>query len=177
MYTDIIDIIKNLQTLTADDTAFSVLKDFERVLDELDIYVYRNWADGELLAGPEVDRYMVTCKFLWPRKHMPDPTGAERLVDYGCKVSYDKQEMLIPRKVRTPDDFRPGTKKGKIDAHPVWVVTIRMPKRLMQDIYQGMRMKNTEQMADMMQSTQTDVISSSDAVQPDLSTEVPNNEQ
>ena len=29
------------------DTAFTVLKDFERVLDELDLYVYDNWENGD----------------------------------------------------------------------------------------------------------------------------------
>lgn len=176
MYTDITDIIKNLQLLTTDDTTFGVLKDFERVLDELDLYVFRNWEDGELLAGPNVGRYMVSCKFLWPRKHMPDPTGAERLIDYGCKVSFEKQHMLIPRKVRKESDFRPGTKKGKIDAHPVWVVTITMPKKLMHDIYQGMRMKSTHEMADSMKSTQGNIISSIENVQPEMGNEVPGNE-
>ena len=40
---DIIDVIKNLQTLSENNSAFRVLKDFERVLDELDIYVFKNW--------------------------------------------------------------------------------------------------------------------------------------
>ena len=31
---------------------FTVLKDFQRVLDDPDIYVYDNWADGELAYGP-----------------------------------------------------------------------------------------------------------------------------
>lgn len=147
---DIIDVIKNLQTLTVNDSSFQVLKDFERVLDELDLYVFKNWEDGELLEGPIVDRYTVTCKFMWPRENMPDPSAGERLLDYGCKVSYQKENILVPRKVYDPSDFRPGTKKGKIDAHPIWVVTISMPKKLMQDIYQGKADKENQAIADMM---------------------------
>ena len=134
---DIIDVIKNLETLTVNDSTFKILKDFERVLDELDIYVFPNWEDGELVTGPDVDRYTVTCKFMWPYENMPDPEGGSRLTDFGCKVGYKKDHVLIPRKIRSPNDFRPGTKKGKIDAHPVWIVTITMSKKLMQDIYQG----------------------------------------
>lgn len=152
---DITDIIKNIQTLTVNDSAFRVLKDFERVLDELDLYVYKNWEDGELLAGPHVERYTVKCKFLWPERHMPDPEGADRLIDYGCKVSYEKSEILIPRKVNKPGDFRPGTKKGKIDAHPVWVVTVAMPKKLMQDIYQGYKEKDSNRLANLMKYEQS----------------------
>ena len=151
---DIVDIIKNIQTLSSNDTAFRILKDFERVLDELDIYVFANWEDGELISGPEVNRYSVTCKFLWPRDNMPDPDGGARLLDYGCKVIYEKENLLVPRKVYDPDDFRPGTKKGKIDAHPVWIVSITMPKKLMQDIFQGYEDKENRALADSMKYEQ-----------------------
>ena len=134
---DIVDIIKNIETLTTNDDAFKILKDFERVIDDLDLYVYKNWEDGELILGPEVHRHTVTCSFMWPYDDMPDPVGAARLLDYGCKVTYQKQDLLVPRKVYKPSDFRPGTKKGKIDAHPIWVVSITMPKKLMHDITRG----------------------------------------
>ena len=34
--------------------AFTVLKDFERGIDDLDLYVYDNWADGELVRYPTI---------------------------------------------------------------------------------------------------------------------------
>lgn len=151
---DIVDVIKNLQTLTVDDSAFKILKDYERVLDELDIYVYKNWEDGELLAGPDVSRYTVECKFMWPYDNMPDPEGAQRLLDYGCEIKYERTHIMIPRKVHKPSDFRPGTKKGKIDAHPIWIVSISMPKKLMQDIYQGYKEKDSNRLADLMKYDQ-----------------------
>ena len=145
---DIVEIIKNIESLTTDNESFKILKDFERVIDDLDLYVYKNWEDGELVAGPEVHRHAVTCKFMWSEENMPDPVGAERLLDYGCKVTYQRQELLVPRKVYKPEDFRPGTKKGKIDAHPIWVVSITMPKKLMQDIYQGQKRQQSEYVRD-----------------------------
>ena len=39
---DVLDIIKNIQTLYENNSSLAVLKDFERVLDELDLYVYKN---------------------------------------------------------------------------------------------------------------------------------------
>lgn len=151
---DILDIIKNVQTLTVNDSAFNILKDFERVLDELDIYVYKNWEDGELLAGPNVTRYAVECKFMWPYKNMPDPEGGARLLDYGCKITYEKEHILVPRKIYSPSDLRPGTKKGKIDAHPVWVVSVTMPKKLMQDLYQGYEDQEHRKLADLLKMDQ-----------------------
>ena len=37
---------------------------------------------------------------------------------------------MKPRKIKGPEDYRPGTTKGKIDAHDIWVVEIKMPKEL-----------------------------------------------
>lgn len=154
---DAIEIIKNLQTLSENNSAFKVLKDFERVLDELDIYVFKNWEDGELVEGPKVNRYDVECKFMWPERKMPDPQGGKRLADYGCQVGYEKEEFLIPRKIKDPGDFRPGTKKGKIDAHPVWTVTIVMPKKLMQDVFVGKENKENNRMAELMKYSKQEI--------------------
>ena len=134
---DIVDLIKNLQTLTVTDSSFQVLKDFERVIDELDLYVFKNWEDGELVAGPKVSRHWVECSFMWPKQDMPDPMGGKRLLDYNCKVSYEESIFKKPRKIEEPGDFRPKSKKGIIDEHPIWVVTIKMPKTLMFEIFKG----------------------------------------
>ena len=134
---DVMDIIKNVESIYDSNTAFGVLKDFERVLDELDIYVYANWEDGELAEGPKIERHWVTCSFMWPRDKMPDPMGGKRLLDYDCKVRYKKSELIEPRKIKKPDDIRPGTKKGKLDSKPIWIVEVQMPKSLIADIYTG----------------------------------------
>ena len=134
---DIKDIIKAVENVYDNDTAFTILKDFERVLDQLDLYVYDNWENGELVAGPEITRHFITCSFMWPREEMPDPMGGKRLTDYGCKVFFKKDVYIYPRKVLKQDDFRPGTKKGKLDQMPVWIVQIRMPKELIRTIYSG----------------------------------------
>jgi|TARA_A100001391_G_scaffold204326_1_gene199607 hypothetical protein len=134
---DVLDIIRNVQSLYAVGPTLTILKDFERVLDELDVYVFENWQDGELLAGPEDARHFVTCSFMWPLDKMPDPAGGKRLLDRGCKVTYKKDELLKPRKIKSPGDYRPGTTKGKIDSHPIWVVEIRMPKELIGNFKHG----------------------------------------
>jgi hypothetical protein len=132
---DTLDVIKNLEGVYESDRAFMVLKDFERVIDELGLYVYKNWEDGEIAEGPIVSRHWVTCTFMWPKKNMPDPMGGKRLLDYDCKVTYKKSYIMVPRQIKKPDDIRPGTKKGKLDKKPIWLVEIRMPKKLIVDIY------------------------------------------
>ena len=134
---DVLDIIRNVQSLYAVGPTLGVLKDFERVLDELDLYVFKNWEHGELLAGPTDARHFVTCSFMWPEDKMPDPSGGKRLIDKGCKVTYAKDELLKPRPIKSPEDYRPGTVKGKIDAHPIWIVEIKMPKELIGNFKHG----------------------------------------
>ncbi len=134
---DVLDIIKNVQSLYAVGPTLGILKDFERVIDDLDVYVFKNWEDGELLSGPVDSRHFVTCSFMWPEENMPDPAGGKRLLDRGCKVTYKRDELLKPREIKSPEDYRPGTTKGKIDAHPIWVVEIKMPKELIGNFKHG----------------------------------------
>jgi len=131
------EIIDNIEQIYGSNNSLNLLKDFERVVDELDLYVYDNWMDGELAEGPKEDRYFVECTFMWPKEIMPEPAGGKRLLEYGCKVSYAESMLKEVRKIKTPDDIRPGTKKGKIDYKPIWMVKIKMPKRLMKNIDRG----------------------------------------
>ena len=149
---DIYDIIKNVEGIYESNSSFSVLKDFERVLDELDLYVYDNGEDGELAEGPKIDRHWVTCKFFWPRAKMPDPMGGKRLLDYDCKITYQKTHMIEPRKIRKPDDIRPGTKKGKLDKKAIWIVEIMMPKKLISDMF-GSYQEMEDMIADPQENT------------------------
>jgi hypothetical protein len=147
MHHDILDVIRNIQDLYENNSSLAVLKDFERVLDEMDMYVYENWEDGELAYGPKVDRHWITAGFMWPKDKMPNPVAAKRLTELGCKVLYQKSHLVEPRKIKTESDLRPGTKKGKLDRHPIWIVEIQMPKTVAFDIYRGYmdKMKNENQ--------------------------------
>ena len=131
------DIIDNTKNIYMTDSALKSLMDFERVLDELDTYVFANWIKGELVEGPIYEKYFVTCTFMWPYKLMPDPRGAERLLDYNCEVRYRKTTYEYPVEVKEPSDFRDGTHMPKMSSKPVWLVEIVMPKQLMRDIHKG----------------------------------------
>ena len=131
------DVIENTKEIFMTDSSLNSLLDFERVLDELDIYVFAHWKDGELVEGPVYEKYFVTCTFMWPYKLMPDPRGGERLLEYDCEIYYSKDTLEYPIKVKNPDDFVPGTKMPKMKKAPIWLVKIVMPKKLMQEIQQG----------------------------------------
>jgi len=130
-------VADNIRDIYMSDGSITTLLDFERVLDEVDVYAFRNWEIGELVSGPDIGRYRVTCTFMWPEKMMPDPRGGRRLLPYDCEVNYRRIMMQIPVKIDDPSDYRPGTKKAKMIERPVWLVEITMPKSLMNDIRTG----------------------------------------
>jgi hypothetical protein len=87
---------------------------------------------------------------MWPEEKMPEPKGGKRLLDYGCKVQYAESSISKVRKIKTVDDVRPGTKKGKIDHEPVWMVKIVMPKKLMHDINRGYKNLDANKVEDIL---------------------------
>jgi hypothetical protein len=132
-----VSIVDNIKGIFTSDGTMSSLLDFERVLDEADLYAYKNWILGELVQGPDVGKYSVSCVFMWPHKLMPNPSGAKRLITLGCKVSFSKGEIKVPIKVDDYDDYIPGTRYPKSKSRKVWFVKIQIPKDLMNDIREG----------------------------------------
>jgi len=130
-------VADNIRDIYLSEGSLLTLLDYERVLDELDLYAFKNWSIGELVEGPDVGPYRVSCTFLWPIKRMPDPRGARRLLPFDCKVYYKKTKMKVPIRIEDPSDYRPGTHKARIEEVPVWLVEIVMPKSLMSDIRTG----------------------------------------
>jgi hypothetical protein len=130
-------VAENIRDIYLSEGSLLTLLDFERVLDELDLYAFRNWQIGELVSGPEIGKYRVTCIFMWPEKLMPDPRGARRLLPFDCVVKYKKTNMKVPMKIEDPSDYRPGTKKARLIEKKIWLVEISMPKALMSDIRTG----------------------------------------
>jgi hypothetical protein len=166
------DVISNIEQIYGSNNSLNLLKDFERVFDELDLYVFENWLDGELAQGPKEDRYFIECTFMWPKDKMPEPAGGKRLLEYGCKVSYGETIMGSVRKIESPDDIRPGTRKGKIDHHPVWMVKIKMPKRLMTNINRGYTNLDKNKIQDIL--TQSPNTVSSEPVEQTMAQGQPN---
>jgi hypothetical protein len=137
MATDIKDILQNVKDIYMTDSSLNTLLNFERVIDELGLYAFANWQKGELVEGPVYEKYFVTCTFMWPYKMMPDPSGAERLLNYDCEVVYKKDTLLYPRKIEGAEDYKEGTKVAKPQEKPIWLVSITIPKNLISEITRG----------------------------------------
>lgn len=130
-------VADNIRNIYMSEGSLATLLDLERVLDELDVYAFKNWDRGELVAGPNIGRYRVSATFMWPEDLMPDPRGGRRLLPFDCKIEYRRIMMKIPMRITDPSDYRPGTKKARIIERPVWLVEITVPKSLMSDIRTG----------------------------------------
>lgn len=136
-HADYWQVAENIRDIYLSEGSLLSLLDFERVLDELDLYAFKNWNIGELVSGPTIGKYRVTCIFMWPEKLMPDPRGARRLLPFDCEIKYKKTIMKVPIKIEDPSDYRDGTKKARIGEAKIWLVEITMPKSLMSDIRTG----------------------------------------
>lgn len=134
---DFVSIISTVKGIYTSDGSMSTILDFERVLDEADLYAFKNWILGELVQGPDVGRYSVKCTFMWPYDLMPDPRGAKRLSNIGCKVEFAKSKIEVPVEITNYDDFVPGTRYPKMHERKVWFVRIEIPLELMDNIKEG----------------------------------------
>ncbi len=133
-FVSIVDTVKGVMT---SDGSMSVLLDFERVLDQCNLYAFKNWIKGELVEGPDPTPYDVSCVFMWPEKLMPDVKAAKRLKKVGIKFKGVKKDIEVPIVVKNPDDFIQGTNYPKSVKRKVVLIKITIPKELMDDIKQG----------------------------------------
>lgn len=132
-----VSIVNTVKGIMTSDGSMSTLLDYERVLDEADLYAFKNWANGELVQGPIAGRYSVKCIFMWPYKLMPDPSAVKRLLIIGCNVKWGKGKLSVPIEVKDYDDFVQGTMYPKMIKRMVWYVQIEIPKELMNEIKEG----------------------------------------
>lgn len=137
------DIAFLVSNISESDTVLKLLMSLERELETLGLFAYRNWDAGELVDGPKVSRYWVETTWMYPRSMMPDPRGGLRLIEHRqCVVLFAEDVLLQPQRVLRSSDTVPDTdqpRKAKISRLPVWLVTIRMPRRYVdqsrQDIF------------------------------------------
>jgi hypothetical protein len=135
---DIDLIYTTLDDVYGNENILDILVEFERVFDELDIYVYKNWLKGEIVEGPKIDRYWITVTLMYPHKLMPDPEGAMRLIDHGCKVWMGEDTLKHVAKKQDASsieqDKETGEYNAKIIESQVWVVKVVMPRHFVDEV-------------------------------------------
>jgi hypothetical protein len=123
------------QKISGSETLTDVLIRVEDFFDSLDLYVFKNWIDGEIVDGPVVKRYWVSIILQYDYKDMPDPTGAERLMSRGCKVQFWKAQKEEPRDPQNASDYRQDGRGHKpiMDNADIWLVEVQVPRRFIEE--------------------------------------------
>jgi len=175
MTTDLDSIKKTLVGISRGDSILDTLLEFERTLDNAEIFAYKNWILGELVEGPEIGRYFYKTVWMFPYAMMPDPNGGLRLTKLGAKVNFKKGIFKRPVKVKGPEDWvDPQTKRAKIQESEIWLVTIELPIKYINkglDQEEEIIKKDLEQtnadLADAFETAEMPEESSPDMMQPD----------
>ena len=155
-----------IKRVSETNTLLDMLLEFEKTLEDIDVYAYRNWDLGEVLEGPDMSRHYITVRLMYKLDEMPDPAGAKRLMQKDCLVKYRKDTLISPIKVKTFDDVETDIRadgsvrhRAKTKSEPVWVVEVKMPRRYVdefnsdvveadQDSYVDTESINAEQQAE-----------------------------
>lgn len=122
------DILDNLRDVNKNNSLLDILLEFEKVLEDTGVYAYKNWDLGEIVEGPNLSRYWLHVKLMYPYKGMPDPKAGIRLEKIGCEIKFNKGTLKTPIIPQSPDDLdNEGMPKLKSDA--IWMIDIWMPRK------------------------------------------------
>jgi hypothetical protein len=120
--------------LSKSEDLVDILIDIENYFDTNNLYAFKNWLEGEVVSGPFVKRYWVKVGLKYPYDKMPDPEGGLRLTKHGTKIHFDIKLEEYPIEIKKPSDYQPGTKKPKMLKRKVWLVTMMIPRRFVQNL-------------------------------------------
>ena len=134
-----------LGTIFKSKTLLTILLEIEGMLDKLDMYVFENWIEGEVVDGPNVSKYWIDLTLMYRKEQMPDPEAITRLTEHNIKVFYKKDVLEQPKKIEDPEDLEvdlsdptaPGYNKrrAKTETIPIWLVKLEIPRQFIDEYY------------------------------------------
>ena len=123
-----------ISRLSDNNDLVDIMISIENYLDTNDMYIFKNWIDGEIVSGPYVKKYWVKVTFKWDYDKMPDPEGGMRLIKHGTRIRFRKSFEEVPVEVKSEDDYQTGTKKPKMKKVKIWLVDMLIPRRFVESI-------------------------------------------
>jgi hypothetical protein len=123
-----------INRISDNEDLIDILVDIENYLDSNNLYVYKNWKLGEVVAGPFTKPYWIKITLKYPYRQMPDPEGGLRLLQHGTKIHFRKAEELVPVKVKSESDYQPGTKKPRLKKVPIWLIDMMIPRKFVRNL-------------------------------------------
>lgn len=142
------DFIKRLNDSSSLTDILIQMEDF---LDNLDIFAFKNWFEGEVVDGPNVERHWVSMSLKYDYKQMPDPEGGLRLLKYGAEVVFKKQQeediedhkqediQSINNQLaqgQDPTSVSMSNTIAKPKLKKVWIVEIKIPRHFIDELVQ-----------------------------------------
>lgn len=112
----------------------TLLVGVENILDELDVYVFENWIDGEIVDGPRVRRFWIDITLQYPYRKMPDPRAALRLLKHGVRVDFRKAKIDGKSLEESASNDQETSEEKTSSDNKVWLITVSVPRRLMADL-------------------------------------------
>lgn len=126
------ETMRNFRDLNSENMQ-AVLIQIEDFLDRNHIYAFRNWFEGILWDGPDIERYWIKFTLKYDYHEMPDPRAAERLIKLGCIIQFEESYHYVPKdNHQHPEDLDPITRKPKETKAKIWLVHFSVPLQLIQ---------------------------------------------
>ena len=111
----------------------ATLIQIEDFFDSNNLYAFNNWFEGLVWDGPNVDRYWIELTLQYPFELMPEPRAMLRFGEMGVTYDFEQTTVKVPIKVKNPNDLDPMTRKPKEEEKKRWLVTLRIPRHLIED--------------------------------------------
>jgi hypothetical protein len=125
-----------------------ILIQIEDWLDSLDIYVFKNWFEGQVVDGPVIERHWVSIILKYDYKQMPDPEGAVRMMKYGAIIKYKKtqEEDTTNHKEENISQLNNELQNGQTNVQsnditqkspqlkPVWLIEVKIPRHFIDEL-------------------------------------------
>lgn len=125
-------IYKNTKRLNDQQGALDIAMECADFLEQTGAFVYTNWEEGEVVAGPYIKNHYVEITLMYPQKKTPDPDYIMRLTKLDCIVEMTKDEYKRVYYERNPEvKLGDGMFAKKMSTHNVWLINIKIPQRFL----------------------------------------------
>lgn len=121
---------ETIKRLYNQDSYMTILLNIDELFSNIHLYGYKNWFDGEIFSGPDISKFWIDIQLIFDYDEKPDINGIKTLRKHNIKATMSEINLLEPRKIKDPSDYREGTLKPKLDKHKCWLVTINIPRNV-----------------------------------------------
>lgn len=121
---------ETIQRLFDNEGLRNILLNVEEYFDNMDLYVFDNWIDGEIVDGPNVSKYWVELTLKFDKDKLPDPRGTCLFLNQGTKIEFKRDFEYKPVEIpQNQNDLRTNG-KPRLVKHPVVLIKFTIPRKL-----------------------------------------------